>query len=234
MDYYNKYKKYKFKFKNKGGSHLPTIAAFDSVEYYKQETSQYNFNDFLTRTNQREICGDAEVNVIRITNYGELLNGRYACQYKNITTPVIWHTHAINSGFHPSTEDLTKVLFNNEINTSFLFTCLGTWRIHYNGIYPVSNKEEFNAKLTSLAYVYFNDRMYQQFDKSMVNNDLMNTPDAFNKVYNKVIIPYIKNLHEELKLSDFLEFVPGIMESARGSGNVNNLIQLNINPPGLV
>ena len=70
--------------------------------------------------------------------------------------------------------------------------------------------------------------MYSIHDKSFVNNDLMNRPDKFNKVHTKIIIPYINQIQEELKISDFLKFVPGIIENVRGSGDAHNLIQLNM------
>lgn len=85
-------------------------------------------------TTNKEYCGYID----RIGNYvlthigpEKTETSRGTCN--QVKAPIIWHTHSIASKYYPSIEDINKVLKYPEINTSYIYTWYGYWKLDYKG-----------------------------------------------------------------------------------------------------
>lgn len=78
--------------------------------------------------NDHEICGYMNSDLKYVfTSVGEISNGRNLCKYSGDST-ILWHTHPASGKYHPSVEDLVKVL-KDSVSMSEIFTVFGKWTI---------------------------------------------------------------------------------------------------------
>ena len=154
---YRKTRKYRRNKKQRGGTDM--IITLDNIIESITDTSQ-------------EHCGyiDRLGNYV-LTHIGpeKTETSRGTCN--QVKAPIIWHTHSSASKYYPSIEDINKVLKYPEINTSFIYTRYGYWKLDYRGENILTESEKRQISTDILDQFYNNTKKGR--DYNMVAIDVL-------------------------------------------------------------
>ena len=223
VDYYKKYKKYHSRYKNiklSAGSGLGNV----NIVY------QLTLNELLLNNNIPEVCGIInEPNLLIIDSIGdweiEEDSLRGVCKYSRYSK-YIWHTHPISTKFYPSPEDIRKVINNDVITDSYIFTPFGYWIIKYNaGQIVVTDIIMGNIdKIANKCFYFATNTAYNLGHTDEVANHMMLKNNKYKKLSCNVN-KYILKLQLEIPHLD-INFIMSIIPTTDKSDDDNKIIKL--------
>jgi hypothetical protein len=124
----------------------------------------------IERTN-KEYCGyiDGVGNYV-LTHIGpeKTETSRGTCN--QVKAPIIWHTHSSASKYYPSIEDIDKVLKYPEINTSFIYTLYGYWKLDYRGDRILTDSEKIQISIGILGRFYNNTKTGREYNMGAIDD----------------------------------------------------------------
>ncbi len=155
---YRKYRKTRKSRRNKtqkGGTN--TVITLDNIIASITDTTQ-------------EYCGYIdEVGNYVLTDIGpeKTETSRGTCN--QVKAPIIWHTHSSASKYYPSIEDINKVLKYSEINTSYIYTRYGYWRLNYSGKRILTDSEKRQIS-TDIDQFYNNTKTGREYNMGAIDD----------------------------------------------------------------
>jgi hypothetical protein len=152
---YRKTRKYRRNKKQRGGTDM--IITLDNIIESITDTSQ-------------EHCGyiDRLGNYV-LTHIGpeKTETSRGTCN--QVKAPIIWHTHSSVSKYYPSIEDINKVLKYPEINTSYIYTRYGYWKLDYRGENILTESEKRQISTDILDQFYHKTNNGREYNVDEIN-----------------------------------------------------------------
>jgi hypothetical protein len=86
-----------------------------------------------------------------------------------VKAPIIWHTHSSVSKYYPSIEDINKVLKYPEINTSYIYTRYGYWKLDYRGENILTESEKRQISTDILDQFYHKTNNGREYNVDEIN-----------------------------------------------------------------
>jgi hypothetical protein len=135
------------------------------MERLSKETLQYVIDELLPL--KAEVCGIVAPEDMRlvIQRMGENIEGRNLCTNTKYDK-IIFHTHHYGAKPYPSAEDIVKVIKNEVIELSLIFTEWGVWQIRSMKKISRDNTEKVNELLKLSKF--FMDKIYSETERGRV------------------------------------------------------------------
>lgn len=119
---------------------------------------------------------------------------RGSCSLSFLETDIIWHTHGLKHKSYPSVEDIMKVVVNDEITQSYIFTQWGIWKLEYQ--YSIKNKSLYKHMENDL-------NEYSKIIYENANKGIGDYKDEYID-YIRSYIYYIEQMYKNLLKIEFM------------------------------